>query len=38
MRDVQLIIRFTRHWIHYGFIAMVTVCTLVAAVEGIFGR
>lgn len=38
MNDVHLIIRFTRHWIHYGFIAMVTVCTVVAAVEGVLSR
>ena len=38
MRDVHLIIRFTRHWIHYGFMALVTVCSLIAAVEGLLGR
>jgi hypothetical protein len=38
MRDVYLIIRFTRHWIHYGFLAHITVCTVIAAVEGLFGR
>ncbi len=34
----MLVIRFTRHWIHYGFIAHILVCTLVAAVEGMMGR
>jgi len=38
MQDVMLVIRFTRHWIHYGFIAHILVCTLVAAVEGMMGR
>jgi hypothetical protein len=38
MRDVILVLRFTRHWIHYGFIAHVGVCTLVAALEGLLGR
>ena len=38
MRDVYLIIRFTRHWIHYGFIAHVVVCTVIAAIEGVLGR
>jgi len=38
MQDLFLILRFTRHWIHYGFLAHVTVCTLVAAVEGLLGR
>jgi hypothetical protein len=37
MRDVHLIIRFTRHWIHYGFMAHIAVCTLIAAVKGVFG-
>jgi hypothetical protein len=38
MEDVRLIIRYTRHWIHYGFLAHVLVCTLIAAVEGLLGR
>jgi hypothetical protein len=38
MRDVYLIIRFTRHWIHYGFLTHVAICSLVAAVEGVMGR
>jgi hypothetical protein len=38
MDDVRLIIRFTRHWIHYGFLAHILVCTIVAAVEGVLGR
>lgn len=38
MRDIHLIIRFTRQWIHYGFITHILICTVVAAVEGVFGR
>lgn len=38
MQDVFLIIRFTRHWIHYGFIAHIGICVLVAAIEGALGR
>ena len=34
MRDVYLVIRFTRHWIHYGFMAHVAVCSIVGAVKG----
>jgi hypothetical protein len=38
MQDLHLIIRFTRHWIHYGFIGMVTLFTLIAAIEGVLDR
>jgi hypothetical protein len=38
MQDVYLVIRFTRHWIHYGFMAHVAFFTIVAAVEGVLGR
>jgi hypothetical protein len=38
MEDGRLIIRFTRHWIHYGFLAHICVCTVIAAVEGVLGR
>ena len=37
MQDVYLVIRFTRHWIHYGVFAHVAVCTLVGAVKGLLG-
>jgi len=36
--DVWLIVRFTRHWVHYGWIGFTVVATLVAAVEGLFAR
>ena len=38
MRDVQLVVRFTRLWIHYGFLGHTFVCILVAALEGLMGR
>jgi hypothetical protein len=36
--DLALVLRYTRHWIHYGFLAHIILCTLIAAVEGILGR
>ena len=38
MSSVALVIRFTRHWIHYGFLAHTFLCVLIAAVEGLMGR
>lgn len=38
MQDFYLVIRFTRHWIHYGLLAHVVVCVLIGAIEGIAGR
>ncbi len=38
MRDVNLVIRFTRHWIHYGLLSHIVLCTVVGAVEGLMGR
>ena len=38
MRDIYLVFRFTRHWIHYGFIAHVCICVFVAAIEGLLGN
>jgi len=38
MGDVLLVVRFTRHWIHYGFIGHTVVCVLIAAIEGLMGR
>ena len=37
-RDVAQIVRFTRHWIHYGFMAHIGLCVVVAAVEGLLGN
>ena len=38
MNDVSLLMRYTRRWIHYGLFAHTVICTVVAAVEGVFGR
>jgi hypothetical protein len=38
MQDVLLVLRFTRHWIHYGFLAHIAICTIVGAFEGLLGR
>jgi hypothetical protein len=38
MSSVALVIRFTRNWIHYGFLAHTFLCVLIAAVEGLMGR
>lgn len=38
MQDVYTVIRLTRHWIHYGVLAHIAVCTVIAAVEGILGH
>ena len=38
MRDVYLVFRFTRNWIHYGFMAHVLICVAVAAIEGALGK
>jgi hypothetical protein len=37
-RDVLQVVRFTRHWIHYGFLAHITVCIVIAALEGLMRR
>ncbi len=37
MQDVFLVIRLTRHWIHYGFIGVVVVCAVIGALEGLLG-
>ena len=38
MQDVYRVIRFTRHWIHYGFLSHIVVCTVVGAIEGLLGH
>jgi len=38
MQDVRMIIRFTRHWIHYGLMAHMAICMVIAAVEGLLER
>jgi len=36
--DAALVARFTRNWIHYGFLGHTVLCVLIAAVEGLMGR
>jgi len=38
MQDIYLVVRFTRNWIHYGFLAHTALCILIAAVEGVLGK
>ena len=38
MQDIALVVRFTRNWIHYGFLAHTALCILIAAVEGMLGK
>ena len=38
VNDVKLVCRYTRRWIHYGLFAHIMICTLVGAIEGVFGR
>jgi Flp pilus assembly pilin Flp len=35
--DLGLVLRFTRNWIHYGFLAHTVACVLIAAVKGLAG-
>jgi hypothetical protein len=37
-QDIYLVIRFTRHWIHYGFLAHIGICVVVAALKGVLGQ
>lgn len=36
--DVILVLRYTRRWICYGWIAHGVGCTLIAAVQGVLQR
>ena len=38
MSDVSLVLRYTRRWIHYGVFAHTIICTVVAAIEGVFSK
>jgi hypothetical protein len=38
LSDLYLVLKFTRHWIHYGWLAHMGICTLVAGFLGIFGQ
>jgi hypothetical protein len=33
--DLRLVLRFTRHWIHYGFMAHTGACVIIAAIKGL---
>jgi len=35
VQDTFTVMRFTRHFLHYGILIHVFVCALVAAVEGL---
>jgi hypothetical protein len=36
-QDLGLVLRFTRHWIHYGFLAHIGACIVIAAIRGLLG-
>jgi hypothetical protein len=38
MQDIYLVVRFTRNWIHYGFLAHIAICVVIGALEGVLGR
>lgn len=38
MQDLVLVMRYTRNWIHYGLLAHIGLCAVIAAVEGLLGR
>lgn len=35
--DLYLVVRYTRHWLHYGFLAFILLSVLVGAVKGLLG-
>lgn len=38
MELIRYCTRFTRNWIHYGTLMWISVCCLVAAIEGLLGK
>jgi hypothetical protein len=34
MQDTWLVVRYTRHWLHYGVMTFTVLCSLVAAARG----
>lgn len=34
LEDVRLVVRFTRRWIHFGWMLHVVTCTLIGGVQG----
>lgn len=37
-RDFFLVIRYTRNWLHYGFMVMIFVCVFIGAVKGLLAQ
>lgn len=35
--DLYLIVRYTRHWLHYGFLTFILLSVLVGAIKGLLG-
>jgi hypothetical protein len=38
MQDIYLVVRFTRNWIHCGFLGHIAICVVIAALEGVLSR
>ncbi len=36
--DFGIILRWTRHWIHYGFLGHTILCVVIAALRGVLGE
>jgi hypothetical protein len=37
IEDFYRVLRYTRHWIHYGTLAHIGMCVVIAAVKGMLG-
>ena len=37
IEDFYRVMRYTRHWIHYGILAHIGMCVLIGAIKGILG-
>lgn len=33
-----LVVRYTRHWLHYGTVCFACLCSLIAAIEGLAAK
>ncbi len=33
-QDARLLVRYTRHWLHYGVITFTVLCSVIAALRG----
>jgi hypothetical protein len=38
MQNLYLVVRFTRNWIHYGFLTHIAICVGIAALKGVLGK